>query len=51
MDVAMVMCAGAALLTDREHWQLQDTLSLGMLPLVIWAFWTGILLLRRRPRR
>lgn len=50
-SLAAVMCTGAALLTDPAHWELQDTLSLGMLPLVIWAFWTGILLLRHRPRR
>lgn len=49
--VATALCAGAALLTDPAYAELQDTLSSGFLLLVVWAFWTGILLLRHRPRR
>jgi len=46
-SVAAVTCAGAALLTDPAHWETQDALSNGMLAFVIWAVWTGILLLAR----
>jgi hypothetical protein len=49
-SLAAAMCAGSALLTDPAHWELQDTLSIGMLPFVVWAFWTGVLLVRRRTR-
>ena len=44
-------CAGAALLTDPGMVEAQDALSSAFPLLVFWALWTGILLVRRRPRQ
>ncbi len=50
-SLGAAMCVGSAVLTDPSQWELQDTLSLGFVPVVIWALWTGVVLVRRRGRR
>lgn len=50
-SLATAACAGAALLTDPETVEAQDALSSAFPLLVVRALWTGILLVRRRPRQ
>jgi hypothetical protein len=47
-SVGAATCVGSALLTDPGQWELQDTFSTGFFLVVVWALWTGVVLLRRR---